>query len=457
MTLAAIDLPLLRLSDDERETVRHLVEVLEGKQPGNGVRAAYYEGKARIRDLNISIPPHLRAIETVVGWPGTVVDVLEERLDIDGWVVPDERGDRGLSDIVEANQLYNEYGQGHLDALIYGIAFVTVGTGSKGEPNPLITVESPRWMTAEWDRRRRGVSAALSAEWDRSGQVSAATLYVPRSTIRLELNSGDWKIVDRDDHDLPRPPVVRLVNRERTGDPGGRSEITRAVRAITDNAVRTVLGMEVAREFFSAPQRYILGADESAFQDADGNPKTAWETYLGRVLAMSRDEDGNVPTVGTFAASSPAPYLEQLRGLAQLLAAEGALPPSYLGIVTDNPSSADAIRAGEARLVKRAERRQRSFGWAWGEAKRLALWLRDGADPGVTPRPIWRDAATPTRSAATDEAVKLVAAGILPPDSEVVQERVGLSDVDRRRLAADRRRMRAERMIEALGADADAG
>ncbi|MBQ1164406.1 hypothetical protein KBZ21_41180, partial [Streptomyces sp. A73] len=42
--------------------------------------------------------------------------------------------------------------------------------------------------------------------------------------------------------------------------------------------------------FYGAPQRYILGASESAFQDAEGNTKSAWETYIGRVLALERDE-----------------------------------------------------------------------------------------------------------------------------------------------------------------------
>src|SRR2546430_15415250 len=38
---------------------------------------------------------------------------------------------------------------------------------------------------------------------------------------------------------------------------------------ISDAGCRTLLGLEVAREFYSAPQRYILGASEEAFQDAD--------------------------------------------------------------------------------------------------------------------------------------------------------------------------------------------
>lgn len=453
--MAAIYLPLSVLADHEQTAVGTLMEQLDAYQGGNTLRANYYDGKHRARDLGIAIPPHLRTVETVIGWPGTVVDVLEERLDIDGWVVPGRPDDFGIADVVEDNDLQSEYGQGHLDALIYGIAFVTVGTGGDGEPNPLITVESPKWMTAAWDRRRRSVSAALSVERDELGQPSAASLYLPDETIVLERRSGMWEVEHRDRHRLGQVPVFRLVNRPRSGDTQGRSEITRSVRALTDNAVRTVLGMEVAREFFSAPQRYILGADESAFQGADGKQKTAWESYIGKYVALTAGEDGTLPQVGSFAASSPEPFLAQLRGLAQLLAAEGGLPASYLGIVTDNPSSADAIRAGEVRTIKRAERRQRTFGTVWGQAIRLGLRIRDNRDPGVTPRPVWRDPATPTRAASADEAVKLVSAGILPADSDVTWERIGLSETDRQRLRDDVRRQRAARTLSALAAAAD--
>ena len=452
---AAIYLPLSTLDGHETALVTELSQQLETFQGANLVRENYYEGKQRLRDLGIAIPPHLRAIETVVGWPGTVVDVLEERLDIDGWTVPGLSGDLGISDIVEQNDLQTEFSQGHLDALIYGIAFITVGTGAAGEPSPLVTVESPKWMTAKWDRRRRTVGAALAVERDDLGRTASATLYMPDETVQLEQGQGRWTVTSRDRHRLGQTPVFRLVNRPRTGDTTGRSEITRAVRALTDNAVRTVLGMEVAREFFSAPQRYILGADESAFMDADGNAKTAWESYIGKVLALTRDEHGELPQVGTFAASSPEPFLAQLRGLAQLLAAEGGLPASYLGIVTENPSSADAIRAGEVRTIKRAERRQRTFGAVEGQAMRFALRLRDGTDLGVTPRPVWRDPATPTRAASADEAVKLVAAGILPADSEVTWERIGLSETDRQRLRDDRVRARATGTLSTLSAAAE--
>ena len=43
----------------------------------NAEKAKYYDGKNKLKDLGISLPPQMRFIDTVLGWPGTVVDALE--------------------------------------------------------------------------------------------------------------------------------------------------------------------------------------------------------------------------------------------------------------------------------------------------------------------------------------------------------------------------------------------
>ena len=110
-------------------------------QGENAVKGKYYDGLQRIKDLGISLPPQMRSIDTVVGWPGTTVDVMEERLDFEGWTGDD------LDEVYRENRLSVEAPQAHLDALIYGTSFVAVSTGGDGEPDPLITVESPTSIT----------------------------------------------------------------------------------------------------------------------------------------------------------------------------------------------------------------------------------------------------------------------------------------------------------------------
>jgi hypothetical protein len=440
----------MSLSTDELGLILHLLKRLKDHNTSNIVKENYYEGKNRLKDLNISIPPGLRLLDSVVGWAGTAVDVLEERLDFEGFIGADTLG---LNEIYRANDLDMESGLGHKDALIYGTGFVFVGKGKDGEADPLITIESPKKATATYDMRTRRLSAALLINPDDKGNPITGSLYLPNETIYFEAFARTFVEIGRDVHMLGRVPVAPLVNNPRSGDPYGRSEITRAVRSYTDAAMRTLIGAEVAREFYSSPQRYMLGATDETFQDSDGNALNPWSAILGRIINLPyNDDDGVMPQIGQFQANSPAPYFDQIRAYAQLVAAETAIPASYLGFQTDNPASADAIRQMEARLVKRAERRQRQFGRTWGEVAKLALLVRDGSIPAeaANVRPIWRDASTPTRAAAADEAVKLIAAGVFAPESEIVLNRLGLTDSDKQVLKAERGATQANQLMTNL-------
>jgi hypothetical protein len=440
----------MSLSSEELGLIKHLVKRLKNHAAGNELKENYYEGKQRLKDLGISIPPTMKLVDSVVGWAGTAIDVLEERLDLEGFI---GGADLGLDEIYRANNLDLESGLGHKDAFIYGTGFVFVGTGKAGEADPLITIESPKRSTALYDMRTRRLSAALLVTPAEDGSILEGSLYLPNETIYFEALRETFFEVARDVHLLGRVPVSPLINNPRSGDPYGRSEITRAVRSTTDAAMRTLLGAEVAREFYSAPQRYVLGASEDAFTDADGNPLNAWSVIQGRLQGIPyNDEDGVMPTVGQFSANSPSPYFDAIRAYAQIMAAETAIPASYFGFQTDNPASADAIRQMEARLVKRAERRQKQFGRTWVEVAKLALLVRDGALPAEAAniRPIWRDASTPTRAAAADEAVKLISAGVLTPDSEIVYNRIGLSDSDKRVIKEEKGASQANQLVANL-------
>ena len=441
----------MSLTNEELALIQTLVNKLQRHQWQNATRERYYEGKNRLKDLNISVPPGLKSLDTVVGWAGTCVDVLEEHLDFEGYI---GGAQLGLNDIFRDNELDLESSQGHKDALIYGTGFVFVGTGMDGEPNPLITIESPKRATAIYDMRTRRPAAALLANWSEDGRVESGSVYLANETIYFESVARTYVETFRDVHNLGRVPCAPLINNPRSGDPWGRSEITRGVISLVDSAVRTLVGAEVAREFFSAPQRYILGADESAFLDADGNPTNGWSVVQGRVLGIAYNEDDNVmPQVGQFQANSPAPYFDQIRAYANLLAGETAIPVAYLGYPADgNPASADAIRALESRLVKKAERRQKQFGRTWLEVARLGLLIRDGVVPEEfnQVRPIWRDPSTPTVAASADAAVKLISAGVLLPDSEVTYNRLGFSDTDKAQLTRDKALANATSLVQQI-------
>jgi len=121
-----------------------------------------------------------------------------------------------------------------------------------------------------------------------------------------------------------------------------------------------------------------------------------------------------------FNAAELRNFVEVLRELAKQAAAITGLPPQYLSSATDNPASAEAIRASESRLVKTVETKARVFGSAWEQAMRVAWQVMNPGEkiPEEYYRleTVWRDPATPTYASKADAAVKLYAngAGIIP-------------------------------------------
>ncbi len=448
-------LPSLGLTEDEQRTANWLGARLFEQRPYLELRGLYYDGMQKMQDLGISIPPSLVGLRTVVGWPQIGVDALDNRCVVEGFRFPNATDvDEDLQAIWQANKLDSESRLTHLDALVYGRAYNIVGPGDDSTGGqPLITSESPLNMIATFDARMRRVSAALQIYMDTDftsdmyGQEVAA-LYLPNVTVYMARQSAagnpasvQWSIIERDDHNLGRVPVVRMANRQRLSRRDGLSEISAAWMNTTDSACRTMLGMEVGREFFSAPRRYALGVTEEAFQNADGSAKTAWDTYLHKVWMLERDEDGNLPAVGEFAANDPSVHTKLMDEYAQIMAGNMGVPPHFLGIYTQgNPASADAIRAGYEELTNRALRKQVGFADDWEETMCLALLIRDGE---VRPDAYlleadWRDPAPQTIAGTSDAITKQIESGAVPATSDVVLKRLGYSAVERARLAQDR-------------------
>jgi hypothetical protein len=426
------------LSADEQAVLLHLMSAVESKRYQLEIRNAYYRGTMQIADLGIAIPPQMRQLKVALGWPRVCVDALDERLNVEGFRFAESTSvDEDLQGLWQSNSLDGESQLAHIDALVFGQAFVAVGSGDDAD-TPLITVESPLDIAVEWDARTRKMLAALRL-FGYEGRREA-TLYLPDQTIYCIQDQGEWRVMDRDQHHLGVVSLVRIANRPRSYQRDGSSEITPEIMSITDAACRTLQGLEVAREFYSAPQRFILGASESDFQNADGTAKSGWETYIGRILALERDADGNLPTVGQFTTYDPSVFTKVIDMYAKIMSSITGLPPHVLGYTTDNPASADAIRSTEMRLKLKADRKTKMFGESWRDVMKLALLIRDGSVPdnadSITT--VWADTATPTPAATTDAIFKQVEGGIIPATSDVTLEKLGYTAVERQRLAIDR-------------------
>lgn len=136
------------------------------------------------------------------------------------------------------------------------------------------------------------------------------------------------------------------------------------------SALRTVKRSEISAEFYSFPQKYAVGLAEDAEVDR-------WKATMTSMLTFTKDEDGDSPTVGQFQQQSMTPYIEQLRTFASLFAGETGLTVDDLGFVSDNPASAEAIKAAHENLRLVARKAQRTFGSGFLNVGYLAACLRD--------------------------------------------------------------------------------
>jgi hypothetical protein len=400
------------------EHVQQLKNQMNGRRGEHSKSLAYYKSEHRPQAVGIATPPEMRRLLAACGWPRIYVDSVGERLDLEGFRLAGEGiASERLWAWWQRNNLDLESSMGHLEALIHGIAYVTIAAPDPSDPLadqeiPSIRVESARDMHAEIDPVTGRVKRAIRP-YKLDGGREACSLLLPDVTYQLARSTGpvgEWEIIDAVEHGLGVVLVVPLVNRSGIGDREGSSEITRELRSVTDAAARTVMNLQAATELMAVPQRLLFGVAKEEFSQDPNNPGAVFDAYYARMLAFE-NESGRAEQ---FAAAELRNFVEAMRELATQAASYTGLPMSSFGLGTDNPASAEAIQASETRLVKKAERKARMFGSAWEEVMRLALLVMDGVIPQSAFRmeSIWRNPATPTYAAKADGVTKLYANGM---------------------------------------------
>lgn len=399
--------------------LKRLIRLHDAELPQLQRDDAYYEGN---QDLSYMAPEIQRELnermrQLLINWPRLVVDALEERLDVEGFRYPSSpRADGDLWDMWQANDLDEESSLAHIDALALRRAFAIVGAGDgKGDP-PLITVESALEVYADRDPRTRQVTAAVKRWTDDMGSEKEehATLYLPDQTLWWVEVKGKWVIDPEqkpDMHGLGEVMVEPLVNRARVRNRGGVSEL-KDVTPVSDGVCKIGTDMMVSAEFHASQRRWAVGLGPDAFKDPEGNTVSSLTARIGALWTADNPD----AKFGIFPEANLEAFFKGIDTLARVVSGLTGLPPHFLGYTGGEPISADAIRASEARLVNRAERRQRAFGGSWERVMRKAIRIRDNKVPDDARRleTVWRDAATPTRAQQADAAVKLFQAGLLP-------------------------------------------
>lgn len=449
------------LAEDDAALMARLVEQWQAKRARNALRRQYRDMQVNVAFLGASVPPYMRdQLDIVCGWPDKAVTSLASRCMWDGVTSPSgEEDPLGAMSLLHENR-FDLLVPELVDAtLTYCCSFVVAlpGDPAAGDPDVVVTGADALWATGLWDVRRRGLEAGLLVDSaDDNGKPTSMLLLTAEHVTRLALGDRGWVAVARMDHSLGRVPMEPLPYRPALGRPFGRSRISREVMSITDRVVRAGFRTEVSSDLYAAPALLLLGADETMFQDAQGEKVPLWSWYMGRLKSLPKDEDGDKPDLQVIPQQSMEPFLAMKRALAAEFASATSLPISALGIVQDNPSSAEAIYAAKEDLVIEAQNTTRSIGYGLNRIVQDAICLRDGIPVTEMDDEVrnlatrWRNPAMPSVVSQSDAVVKQISAIPELAQTDVALEELGYSAEQIVRIRSQIKRAQAGGVLDRL-------
>lgn len=325
-------------------------------------RYNYYNMKTIVRDLSGVMPKQFSWLRPVCGWCSKAVDSVSQRVRFEAFV----------DDNLDMNSIFDMNSRSILtrsaisSALTTSCSFIYISAGADGYPR-LQSIDGGN-ATGTLDPTTQMLTEGYAVLERNEEGLPKAEAYFTADRTEIYL---DGVLADEYDNPAPYALLVPIIYHPDPTRPFGRSRISRACMELTDSAIRTLKRSEVSAEFYSFPQKYILGLDSEAEQ------YDKWAATISSLLQFDKDQDGDHPVVGQFQQQSMTPYNEQLRTLASMFAGETGLTLDDLGFSTANPSTPDAIRAGHEPLRLTCEAAQEDFQEGLRNAGYLAACLRD--------------------------------------------------------------------------------
>ncbi|MGP9487897.1 hypothetical protein ACT3R5_04920 [Glutamicibacter sp. AOP5-A2-7] len=450
---------LRELDASERSKFEEMLRTIRQRSPRNQLRRNLHDSKRRLDRVGFSVPPHMVDFQTPLGWGEKTVSVPSSRIRPEGFRLPGNGTELDeLQEVFDGRYVSRSLRGAIKSSLRHGPAFVFTASGdtSAGDPEVIIAVRTAMQATCIQDSRTGIVTAALEVV---SG--NSVNMHVPGWILAIDRVDGRWVVVDeaRQGHDVVGcEPFVWDWDVDR---PFGRSRITRPLIGAMERGVRTLLRMEVTAEFFSAPQRALLGASEEHFTDESGNRIDLWKAITGGVWALPDvwdDEEGKLvrAQLQQLSQASMQPHSEMFKSIGLQVSSETSMPMSYLGIQENQPASADAIRAAEADMLSLIEYQiELSYESAMLNLARKVLAVKRATSFAAIERVTrglsirFADPGTPTVAARSDAALKYVQA-FPDGDPELAMELYGLSDDQIKRNTEYMRKSNAGSVLDRL-------
>ena len=244
--------------------MHYLRQKLNRKKYRVAERYRYYEMKNIVFDFGISTPPELRHWMGTLGWCAKAVDSLADRL-----LFREFANDiYNMNDVFDQNQKDIFVDSAILGALISSCDFIFITTDEDGFPR--FKVIDGSHATGIIDPVTNMLKEGYAVlEWNEYDKPIMEAYLVPGTTQIYQ----HGELVEQIDTGMDYPLLVPIINRPDAVRPFGHSRISRACMSHVSAAVRTAKRSEVASEFYSFPQRYILGISYSGNSERRVSPR----------------------------------------------------------------------------------------------------------------------------------------------------------------------------------------
>lgn len=363
--------PVNPLIEIAQKLANNLLQGLASKASSVQNKYEYYNADNDIRDFGVSTPRSMINSRAGIGWASRAVNTLSDRVIFDGFA----NDTFGINDYFGNIGAFSVIGKAKHDSFIAGCAFVAVADDPNSERKILVPFTAQE-ATGEVDQTTGLLKWGLAVtRWSPPAVKKRGVRFAPADYV---LFTPDFTAIfeNRDIVEIVPNPTRRtllhpITHRSSADRPLGKSRLTNTARRIIQEVGRLKRREEIAEEFYALPQRYINGLAEGATKD------TSLDSAIGKVWAITKDEEGDKPEIGQLAQMSINQFVDAKKDKARDFCAETALTLRNLGYETGNPSSAESLAAMSDDLLLEATNSQTEMG---EQIKQIAITLRMAID-----------------------------------------------------------------------------
>lgn len=357
----------MNLDNEHKKQVEFLLDRLRKKSVNVRIKYQYYNAENSYVDFGISVPVKMMNSKPGIGWASRAVNTLSDRVVFDGFA-NDTFGINELFDEINAKRVLNKAKK---DAHIAGVSFVAISETPNGVALIPFTASE---ATGVIDDNTGLLSYGLAVlSWTGDDALAQSSVSEPKDYVVFTPEATtiykNKKIDSITKNPTGRTMLHALTHGATASQPLGRSRITKTVRRIVQEVARVKRRYEIAGEFYSTPQRYVLGTE----QDFTQEQKNKLDSTIGKAWVFSKDDDGDKPEIGQLAQMSINQFEDNKKGLARDFCAETALTLRNLGYETANPTSAESLSAMSDDLLLEARASQDEMG---EQIKQIAISIR---------------------------------------------------------------------------------